>query len=272
MCNAILFYVTPSFRLTGSTINALEYFLCAYEYNRDVKLVLVNGTPRFVNNLMELTKEKYYMVGVDMFKENILNVRKSNLVAHKFKTLLVLDYMTIFKTKGLINADKIIVISEKHTADPSYFYSKDLYDVEYYGEMPWHYRDYEYRMKCLFYRYKKLKDVKEGTYINSPYNDSIDIELIKPLNVPTPYLFKSKTDPEDNLFEQFTHYVYYHADKWFDPHPRLFLECAYYEKEMYYINPLERQDGSWYRWNDLQENGIKNRTLSRNDEIICQLL
>jgi len=40
--NAILFYVTPTFRLTGSTINAIEYFLAAYEHNPDIKLLLLN--------------------------------------------------------------------------------------------------------------------------------------------------------------------------------------------------------------------------------------
>ena len=272
--NAILFYVTPSFRLTGSVLNAMEYFIEANSHNKDVKLVLVNGTPNFKKNITQIAKERYDLglfrgIGIGM---DIINVRKANLVVHKFDTVLVLDFMTINQTKGLINAEKILVISEKHTADPEYFYSKDLYNVEYYGEMPWHYRDHEYRMKMLFDRYKPLKNVEEATYINSPHNDMLNIELLKKYDLPTPYLFKSKTNHRENLFEKFTHYVYYHADKWFDPHPRLMLECAFYEKKLHYINPIDRQDGSWYRWRDLQENGLKDRTLSKDDEIIGQLI
>jgi hypothetical protein len=272
--NVILFYVTPSFRLTGSVLNALEYFIEANSYNSNVELVLVNGTPIFKKNILQIAKERYDlgMFGTMGLKNHITSVRKANLVAHKFDTVLVLDYMTISHTRGLLNAEKILVISEKYTSDPEYFFKKDLYNVEYYGEMPFHYRDHEYRMKMLFDQYKPLKKVEEGTYINSPHNGILDIELLDRYDLPTPFIFKSKTNHKENLFEKFTHYVYYHADKWFDPHPRLMLECAFYEKELFYINPIDRQDGSWYRWKDLQENGLKDRVLSKDDEIIRQLI
>jgi hypothetical protein len=272
--NAVLFYVTPTFRLTGSVLNALEYFIEANSHNKDVELILINGTPNFKKNIAQIAKERYDLglfngLGIG---RHIKNIRKTNLIIHKFDTVLILDYKTIQQTKGLINADKILVISEKYTADPEYFYSKDLYNVEYYGEMPFHYRDHEYRMKMLFDRYKPLKNIEKGTYINSPHNDMLNLELLKPFDLPTPFLFKSKTNHKENLFEKFTHYVYYHANKWFDPHPRLMLECKFYDKELHYINPREIQDGSWYRWKDLQENGLQNRTLSKEDEIIRQLI
>jgi len=272
--NAILFYVTPSFRLTGSVLNALEYFIEANSHNNKVKLVLINGTPNFKKNITQIAKERYDLGlfnGLGIGK-HIITVRKSNLVAHKFDTVLVLDYMTISQTRGLLNANKILVISEKYTADPEYFYRKDLYNVEYYGEMPFHYRDHKYRMKMLFEKYKPLKKVKEGTYINSPHNEMLNLELLKPYDLPTPFIFKSKTNHRENLFEQFTHYVYYHANKWFDPHPRLMLECKFYDKKLFYVNPRDIQDGSWYRWKDLQENGLDGRYLSQWDEIIGQLI
>ena len=169
------------------------------------------------------------------YKKNIIYTKK--LISRKFDIVLVLDYMTINKTIGLINADKIIVISEKYTAHPEYFYKKDLYNVEYYGEMPFHYKDHEYKMKCLFNHYKPLNEVRSGTFVNSPQNENIfydlDIDLyMKKYNLPnSPFIFKSKTIPEENLFEKFTHYLYIHGNKWFDPHPRLFLECSFYNKK-----------------------------------------
>lgn len=274
MNNAILFYVTPTFRLTGSTINALEYYIEAHDHNKKIKLILINGTQSFKNNLIKLAKERYRLsFFINGIENNIINIRKSNLVAHKFNTILVLDYVTIKETKGLLIADKILVISEKYTSNPDYFYDKNLYNVEYYGEMPFHYKDYDYRMKCLFDKYKSLKKVDTGTYINAPNNnDFLNLETIQKLGLPMPYIYKSKTDPEENLFEKFTHYLYYHVNAWFDPHPRLFLECSFYNKKIKYINLMEIQDGSWYRWRDIQINGLKNRTLSKEDEIICQLI
>ena len=272
--NCLLFYVTPTFRLTGSTINAIEYFLATVEHNKDFKLILLNGNIPFKIKILKLMNERY--MGFDfnyLFKHNIECVRKSSLPSKKFDTILVLDYMTIAKTRGLINGNKLLVISEKYTDE--YFYKKDLYNVEYYGEMPFHYRDHKYRMKCLFDNYKPLKKTKNGTYVNSPKNEGIFYDIVNSddlINLPTPFIVKSKTEPEENLFEQFTHYLYYHANKWFDPHPRLFLECAFYGKKITYHNPLEIKDGSWYRYHDIMENGIKNRTLSKEDEIVCQLI
>jgi len=266
---AVLFWVSPTFRLTGSTINAIEYFLAGYEHNPELKLILLNGTKSFRRKLLKIIFERYDMKGFTHAVHNIICQKKFNLPILKFDTVLILDYMTINQVKGIIRAKNIIVISEKYSDNPEYFLDKSLYNVTYYGEMPFHYKDYEYKMKCLFQRYKPLKMEIEGTYINSPRNDDVDVDF---LQLPAPFIFKSKTKPKENLFEHFTHYVYYHADKWFDPHPRLFLECKYYNKKLFYLNPLNIKDGSWYRWRDIQMNGIENRTLSNEDEIIRQLI
>ena len=139
--------------------------------------------------------------------------------------------------------------------------------------MPFHYKDHEYRMKCLFGRYKTIPlNPESGTYVNSPRNeDFLEVQYALP-HLPRPFIFKSKTKPEENLFEKFTHYLYYHADKWFDPHPRLFLECAWYNKDITYRNPYNVKDGSWYRYKDLLKNGLNDRILTKDDEIIRQLI
>jgi hypothetical protein len=270
--NAILFYVVPGFRLTGSTINAIEYFLAGFEHNPELKLYLINGTVPFRRKILKLINERYEMQGFTQALHNIICLKKFYLPSKKFDTVLILDYMTIKYVKGTLNAKNILVISEKYTELPSYFLDKSLYPVTYYGEMPFHYKDHEYRMKCLFNRYKPLKNVQKGTYVNSPNNnDFLEVQYAY-LHLPRPFYFKSKTKPEENLFEKFTHYLYYHADKYFDPHPRLLLECRYYDKCITYKNPYNVKDGSWYRYNDLLKNGLWQRTLDKDDEIIRQLI
>jgi hypothetical protein len=266
--NAVVFFVTKTFRLTGSTINAIEYFLAAAEHNPEMKLFMINGNMHFKRTILKLMNERYILDGVNLSNIKFLSIGK--FIRNKIQTALVVDYMTIGRTKGLMNCDNIIVISEKHTDNPRFFYDKNRYNVVYYGEMPFHYKDHDYRMKCAFNRYKPLRYAKEGTYINSPMNT--DLEGINTLGYVKPVFFKSKTDPKENLFEQFTHYVYLHANKWFDPHPRLFLECAFYDKHITYINDFDVKDGSYYRHKDLQENGLKDRILTKDDEIICQLI
>lgn len=267
--NALIFYEFNQL-ITGSTINMFEYFLCGYQYNKDLKLVLINARKSTIKKFIHIIENRYILDGIEDFEKNIISASKSKLIRMKFDTVLVLDYNTINHTRGILKADKIIVISEKYT--DRYFFSKTKYNVTYYGEMPFHYKDIDYRMKCLFYRYKPLQTAKVGTYINSPRNDE-NIEMIAlSLGAPQPYITKSKTKHRENLFEQFTTYIYYHAEKWFDPHPRLFLECKYYGKEIIYCNPSEVKDGSWYRYYDVLLHGLTDRTLNSSDEIIGQLI
>ena len=60
---------------------------------------------------------------------------------NKFDVVLIVDYVTIKYTKGILNSKKILVISEKYTEKENFFFDKSLYPVIYYGEMPFHYKD-----------------------------------------------------------------------------------------------------------------------------------
>jgi hypothetical protein len=200
------------------------------------------------------------------FENNIKIIKRYKLMYEQFDRALVLDFGTISEIKGLIRVKDLIVISEKKTEDPNFFFRKDLYPVTYYGEMPFHYKDKAYRMKMLFDRYKKLKNVESAIFINSPHNDKKD--FVKRLDLPDkPILFKTR-DHRQNLFEQFDTYVYYHANKWFDPHPRLFVECTFYGKEIIYFNYPGIRDGSYHRYLDVIKNGIQYRNLDKDDEIV----
>lgn len=271
--NAVIFYVSRDSRLTGSTINAIEYFLAGYEYNKNLKLILVDAKKVFKEKILNIIRDRYELECLDDFYNNILRIKRFKLLNLKLDRVLILDYFTILKTKGILNVKKILVISEKYTDDENFFFDKGIYNVTYYGEMPFHYKDIDYRMKCLFDRYKPLRWEEQGTFVNAPYYDNYDeIELLFKDILPSPMFFKHKHKHKQNLFETFTHYLYYHADKWFDPHPRLFLECTFYDKEITYYNPKLIKDGSWYRYKDIKENGIKDRKLSKDDEIIKQLI
>lgn len=271
--NAILFYVVNKFRLTGSTINAFEYYMAGLEHNKDLKLYLIDAKESIALDFVEIIENRCYTKDLaDIF--SLICIKKSELMRKKFDTVLVLDYHTIKETRGLLNAKKILVISEKHTDNKLYFYDKKLNNVTYYGEMPFHYRDVEYRMKCLFDRYKPLRSERLALYVNSPYNEDEEdiLEKAKIHAGGRQILLKSKVKHEENLFEQFDRYLYYHANKWFDPHPRLFLECAFYGKDIFYMNEHFIKDGSYYRFLDVHRYGIKDRTLSKDDEIIRQLI
>jgi len=265
--NSLLYYIYHNFHLVGSLIDAIEYFLVIFEQNKDFKLIFINSTNDDLNKIFSIIEDRYNLTGIENYRNNILSYSKSQILRTQFDQVLTIDYSVIKETKGLICTKKIISIVEKHTENPNFMYNKKLYNVDYYGEMPFEYRDYPYRMKMLFSRYKPLKEVRDAIYINSPSNK--DFSFISTLNLPNkPILKKSRTTHKNNLFEFFTLYVYYHANTWFDPHPRLFQECYFYGKDILYFNKHNIIDGSYYRYNDLLENGLKDRYLDQNDEIV----
>jgi hypothetical protein len=251
-------------KLNGAVIDAFEYYVKILEHNPDFYLIIIEGLS--FEPLFEAFENRYYLSDID-YKENIKFISRNDLIYMSFDKLLVLDYATIRETKGLLKAKEIIVISDLHTDNPDYMYDKKLNNVTYYGEMPFVYKDVNYRMKCLFCRFRELYGVKEGYYINSPCNDDKSFVEKLEINQQLPIYYKSE-DHVKNFFELFHCYIYYHANKWFDPHPRLFLECLYYEKSILYFNEYNIKDGSFYRHRDICINGLEDRTLTKNDEIV----
>jgi len=268
--DALIFYHFSK-KLTGSLFNAFEYYITILEHNPKFKLIFINLSEYELNSYIIPIFENRYLLNDINFKKNIILLKSSKLIYKKFDRTLILDYGTIWKTKGFLNSKEITVISEKHTDDPNFMFSKKLYNVTYYGEMPFTYHDHKYRMKLAFDRFKKVRVLSEGVYINSPYNE--DTSFIDKLNLDPnkKVLFKSDHHLQ-NMFENFDEYIYYHANKWFDPHPRLFLECYFYNKKIRYYNKFKIKDGSYYRYQDLKENGLKNRTLSNRDTVVRRFI
>jgi hypothetical protein len=193
----------------------------------------------------------------------------------KFSRLLLLDYGTIYKVRGLISVvdskSKIIIVSDLRTDDPKYTIDKSLYPegcVVYYGEMPFVYKDIEYKHKFLFSRYKPLRNVGSSIFLHTPKsNDLSFIERYGNVFVGKHIILKTEKH-KPNLFGLFDTFVYFHADKWFDPRPRLMHECYFYNKKIVYINEIGRKDGSYFRYKDLMHNGISNRYLTSDDEVV----
>jgi hypothetical protein len=252
--------------VTGALIDTFEYFLQIYELNKEFKLFLLNCDEITYERFIHIIRDRYNLTGVEDFERNIVRIPLGHFLRFKFKKVLALDFVTVNKTRGILQADEVIIICESFSTNKEYVYNKNLYNATYYAEMPFEYKDKEYRMKFLFNRFKPLKEVKEGIYVNSPFN--IDYSFLKNLDLPKkPIIYKERLHLE-KMFEQFDTYLYYHANKWFDPHPRLFHECFFYGKEIMYFNNYEIKDGSYYRYKDLLENGLEKRILSKDDEIV----
>lgn len=69
----------------------------------------------------------------------------------------------------------------------------------------------------------------------------------------------------------FNTYIYYHTG-YFDPHPRMFHECIFYNKNIIYINKNNIKDGGYYRYLDAINNGLLNHSMNINDDIIGEFI
>ena len=272
--NAVVLYNDhQTIKISGSIIDCFEYYFIILEYNPDIKLILINFSLEFIDFIYNIIEDKYILDDLD-WKKNIVFLKRFEIIHNIFDKALIIDYSTIFKLKGLIKANKIFVITEYYTNNPSYMFNKTLYNAVYYTEMPFEYKDKDYKLKLLFDRFKPIKNVKEGIYVNSPLNKDLDT-IPTQLNLDTtkPIYYK-KEKHMNNLFAYFDEYIYYHVNQYFDTHPRMPLECTYYNKSVKYIRSSEDNfiDGSYYRFKDLEDNGLKDRFLTKQDEIVQQFI
>jgi len=247
-----------------------EYFLCAYEHNPNIKLIFIDCCQEYYNHFIRAVDDRYNLIGIEGYKENILGITRANICRMKFGRAMIVNDGTIPQIKGILSAKDLIVLSEVFKNQKELILNKDLYNVTYFGEMPFNYYDKQYRMKMLLSRLKPLSKVESAIFVNSPHNH--DFSFLDDLILPDkPIIIKDRVH-KDNLFELFDTYLYFHANTWFDPHPRLFVECAHYGKEIIYYNKHGIKDGSYYRYNDVLKNGTKDRDLSKDDEIIKRLI
>jgi len=265
MNNAVIFYNWFG-GINGSLINCFEYYIALKEYGIPIKLLLLNCSEKTKNIFIDVFENRYILNDLN-WKDDIECMYKHfSIIKNEFDNVLVIDYSTINKTKGILKSNKIIVISELYTDKPEYMYDKKLQNVIYYGEMPFVYKDHQYKMKMLFHRFKPLLKVDKALYVNSP--NSKDYSFIDKLGIFSDNIIYKSPNHLYNIFERFDTYLYYHANKWFDPHPKLFHECYYYNKKIIYINEHGVLDGSYFRYTDLKKNGLKNRFFTKDDEII----
>jgi len=270
------------FKMMGSLVDAIDYFITIYEYNKNIKFILLNSSTeykleleRFILNRYNISKQ--YIL--DMFN-SIVVLSYSEFRMSRISKLLILDYSTanVISKYCPVLCDDIHIIVENG--------SEGLFtDAKYYNEIPEIFKVQNvgtyipYVMKMRLDILKPCNQDSKVVYVNHRSNPSWIIRtqeyldehkiVTKKMNdmFDDNWFFKQDT-PIDNLFDAFGTFVYYKSCEWFDTHPRLFVECSYFNKDIIYINPDNIKDGSYYRYKDLVENGIEHRHLTKDDEII----
>ena len=265
--NAIIWYHYQE-TLTGTVFNTFEYYISILEHNPDIQLILVEGSQEVLDMYCDIYEERYFLDDLD-YRKNMMVVPLKQMRYLKFDKVLVLDFGTIPPLNHCLNAKEIIAVSELHTDIPAYRF-KNRHNVTHYGEMPFVYKDKEYRMKLAFDRFRPVDKCEEAIFVSSRANKEDIEEKLKLL--PNKPVYKKSYKHLTGFFSKWDEMLYVRSVNWYDPHPRIFLESAFYGKKMHYYNDEDVKDGGWYRWKDVNERGLEDRTLTKEDEIIKQFI
>jgi len=262
--------------ITGSHFNVFEHYIKVLEYNPDVKLVFLLFTPTttIIDYYIKIYEERYKLEHVDTrWKEGILGVKYGDFKHYKFNRVLILDFGTIPPMQQFLknNCKELTVVSELHTENPKLFFDKNVYPVTYYGEMPFVYKDHQYRMRYNLDLLKDIDNPKDALFVTSRADDDVIEEKLK-LFPNKPVLKRLKAEHIPNFLGEWDELLYIRTPNWYDSHPRCFIEAEYYGRKMHYFNDEGVKDGGWYRWLDIQERGIEDRQLTKDDVIIQKLI
>lgn len=263
----------------GSLFDSLEYLMQIYEVNPSIKLLLFVlpykhlSRPSEEKIRAELRDIVWNRYDVDMqFLDNIefIDLRRV-FFDYEFRKVLTLDLATpkFLKDFG-IRANEVFIVPEWTTDE--YFYQSNINDVTYFTEMPFCHCDVPYKMKFAFDKMRDFHNYAPYLYVNYPkYDWKFDADATKWVadHRMSPMTKGDKFYPD--LHAQFHHYVYFKSPFWFDPHPRLFHECARYGKPFWYFNNNGVLDGSYYRHEDVQEEELSKRELTKDDEIVRRM-
>lgn len=291
----------------GSLYDSLEYFMKIYENNNDIRLLFyIIPTGGLFDQVMFRKKQhgvkpvdyvdfKVSHINIDLIKKQLLNIIDGKYIIDDYffmdnihlitltkffirnnpNKILTIDLSTPRKFKLFLARAKTEILIIPEWTDPvEYFYQSEVNKVTYYTEMPFCHCDVPYRMKFDFERYKPLDDdIPEKIYINYPkMTYPYDNERVNTVisNFGKEVLIKEDQFLYD-LHNHFYEYVYFQSDKWFDPHPKLFHECKYYNKPYYYYNWKHVKDGSYYRYRSSLTDNLSDLQLTKDDIIVKRM-
>ncbi len=267
--------------VTGSLFDIIEYYIFSIINDYPVYLVfLITSCPAmgirsFVEDIL-ITRYNLSDIEINKIKKNIIYMSQSSftilLIDIYINKLFIFDLFTALYLKSnlFLKFRKLFYITE--ITDQQYDITSKYKDIIYVTEMPFCKVTVEYKLKFFFDIYQKFDKFDNRLYVNYPRGKIEEVKDI--ISKYSENLLEKDCQINEKTFQIhkfFDKYLYIKSPYWFDTHPRLFHESMFYGKTIYYENKLNIKDGSWYRYYDLIENGLTDRTLTKEDYLIREL-
>lgn len=252
--------------ICGHTYEVIEYY---HILRNDFKVGILLCEDIDWSIFESVIRSKY-----DFTEEEIKDIQDNTIFANR--PSLVKGRNILFTDGGVVNAQNVTLLFNnifyfacgnkeiKDNNTPNVWILQDdrVYD-------PVKLNGINYKKKILFDRLKKIGPSKNNTLVYATKNcRQIDdyeelrrygnniLVITNKENKPKPISgFTFVTPPVNNLFEEFSTYVYTPVLRKWDCSPRFIAECKYYGKSVVFhnIDYWEEDKGLYYRWLDIEQ-------------------
>jgi len=273
--NAIIF---RCYHINGALIDVIEYYLQTQKLNKDTKLVLIIKSHLILEDIFSIIRDRY---NINFnYKNNILILETEyKLIYLTFNNVLVMDYGTTSVLPYTLASHYHIIYDHDKNYIKKFYDYMDRPNYTVYNEMPYGIGNIDYKLKFPFEIYKKINKNKSNCYINCSGKSKTELDRALTLTDKNIIVSGDKsiesskrlivlTKHPKNFFELWDTYMYIHDGLYFEPRCRLLMESYFYNKNIIYDNQYKIKDGSWYRYNELQEIGLEDRFFKSDDPII----
>lgn len=269
--------------ICGHTFEVIDYY---YILKDHFKVGILIGEDMEWSTFESSIRSKYN------FTDSELADIKSNTVFHNRPKLLV-GRNILFTDGGIVNLENVTLFFDnvflfacgnKEIKDNHLDNWYILQDDRVYEHVK--VNGINYKKRILFDKLKSIGPSKDRALVYATKNcrhlDSFDelrqygkdiLAITNKENLPEPIEgFEFVIPPVENLFEQFTSYIYTPVTRKWDCSPRFIAECKYYGKEVIFhnIDYWDDDHGLRIRQWDI-ENDFDSLRLTPNDEIVTIL-
>lgn len=258
----VVYKFKPKNKLNGTLFYCFEYFKFLKKYC-DCKFYITDLNEKDLNLVKRIFREKY-----DTDLEGIIPIKTVELYKLNLDRTLILDIHTFYNVKEFLTNEIHCFSNDCHEM----FRYKNNRKVIYYGSYSYQRYDVFNYLKLNFDIFKKFDSFENSVFISALNEEHLRnqkskyVERFSDKNV----IIKDRNSGIGNIFEVVDSIHYLHNGR--DTNNRIIPEAFYYKKKITFESFYPEVDSSLLRFEDIQNNGLLNYTLSENDEMIKSCL
>lgn len=252
----VVYKFKPQNKINGTLFYCFEYFRFLRKFV-DAKFYIVGINDVDLKNVLAIFQEKY-----NTSFDNIIPIKLTELYKIQLDQTIVLDIMSFYDCKEFLTGSIHCYSNESH----SMFRYKNDRSVTYYGSYDYQNYDVFSYLKLNFEIFKPFGSIP-GVFVSSPDPNHIRLNLENyKEKFKKPIILKKNYVGNGNIFEMIDAVHYVHTSQ--DRDNRIIPEAFFYSKDVTIEDLYTEIDSVQLRFQDCRKNGLKNYTLTEQDEII----